>query len=61
MFSLVEGNWILNVCLCISFYFILLILEKERKWGERERETLICCFTYEFIHLLIPVYALTED
>ena len=37
-----------------------MILERERNAG-RERETLICCFTYLCIHWLILVCALTGD
>ena len=37
-----------------------LILERERKWGERrERET--CCSPYLCIYWLILVCALTQD
>ena len=45
------------------FNFYLLILERERereRKGARERETLICCFTYLFIHWLILICTLTR-
>ena len=55
-----EVLWIFYFILFyfILFYFYLLIWERER---ERERETLICCSTYWYIHWLILVCALTGD
>ena len=45
----------------IFIYTFNLLIFREKEEGERERETLIYCSTYLYIHWLLHVCALTKD